>query len=346
MVSSASSLPLETLLSAADGTHADVENYFAEQPSGRNLLHVLPPGVSPGAAVLRGGTSGGRGGRAPGEAEVGAAQGSRNPMASFREAPSGRGLLNDNDSVMSSLPAGPAGHGGSVYVSEPSEGSGSAWNDSDAQSGYPYGTTGEGRGSAYQTEAASAYPSSETASEAFVGAVGLTEDDLEVSEGSAAASRLGGEGGGGGEGRGGARRPTERAVYGSESTYEERSIIGGESYMSESPASRQPGRQQAMLQLHGSSNSSLASRVVGPTSEIGHQVPGPQISWRSSPMAEGFERMSSGDTTDSSVLRDQSRRRRQQGGVEDGGQQDGDFGSVWLANRAHARQYDEEPEGS
>lgn len=332
---------MQTLVSAVDGTHADVENYFAEQPSGRNLLHVLPPGVPPSAAVLRVG-----GARGAGAAEGGAAQGSRNPMsmASFREAPSGRGLLNDNDSVMSSLPAGPAGHGGSVYVSEPSEGSGSAWNDSDAQSGYPYGATGEGRGSAYQTEAASAYPSSETASEAFVGPVGLTEDDLDVSEGSAAASRLGGgEEGGGGEGRGVVRRPTERAVYGSESTYEERSIIGGESYMSESPASRQPGRQQAMLQLHGSSNSSLASRVVGPTSEMGHQVVGTQISWRSSPMAEGFERMSSGDTTDSSVLREQSRRRQQQGGGGDGGQQDGDFGSVWLANRAHARQYDEEP---
>ncbi|CAM9977935.1 unnamed protein product, partial [Laminaria digitata] len=168
---------------------------------------------------------------------------------------------------------------------------------------------------AYQTEAASAYPSSETASEAFHGAVGLTEDDLDVSEGSAAASRLG-NGGDGGVG-GAVRRPTERSVYGSDSTYEERSIMGGESYMSESPAptSRQPGHRQAMLQLHGSSNSSLASRVLGPTSEIGHHVVGGQSSWRSSPMHEmgsvGFERMSSGDTTDSSTLMEHRRRRQQ-----------------------------------
>ena len=133
-------------------------------------------------------------------------------------------------------------------------------------------------------------------------------------------------------------------------------MVGGESFMSESPApaSRQPGRQQANLQRHGSSNSSLASRVVGPTSEIGHPAMGAQSSWRSGPMPEmgpdGFERMSSGDTTDSSALREQNRRRRhhqqqQQEAGEDGGQ-DGDFGSVWLSNRAHARQFDEESGGS
>ena len=271
-------------------------------------------------------------------------------MASFREAPSGRGLLDDGVSEMSSVPV-LTGQGGSVYVSEPSEGSASAWNDSDAQSGYPYGGRGGGSSAAaYQTEAASNYHSSETASEAFHGQVGLTEDDLDVSEGSAAASRLEDVGGG-------ARGATAREVYGSESTYEERSVIGGESYMSASPApgSRTPGRQQATLQLHGSSNSSLASRVVAPKSEIGHQVIVGENSWRSSPMPEmtpggGFERMSSGDTTDSSNLMEQNRRRQQQqrqrGEEEHGDHQDGDFGSVWLANRAHARQFDDEPGGS
>lgn len=166
--------------------------------------------------------------------------------------------------------------------------------------------------------------------------VEVYEDDLAVSEGSDAGSRM---------------------TYGSEMTYGHDTAAGGSivSYVpdgsregaSAAPASRPPGQppQGYEQALYGSSGSSIASRVIAPTSELGsgpHLIPA-QESWRNSPLPGGnmgtVERMLSGETTDSSVMEQQMRERQ-----SSQGQEDGDFGTVWLANRAHARQFDGDQE--
>lgn len=265
-----------------------MENYFAEQPSGRNLLHVLPPGgasaTAPGAV---------HGGHAPQTSAPAAAE-------NVADQASGRQLVRDS-SEYSGASRGLIGRGrGGVEVSPgPSEGDSSRWNDSDAQSGYPYGQGGE------------------------AGVAVLTEDDLAVSEDSEAASRL---------------------LYGSEMTGEHDTAAGGSSvgglqyaggaHASGDPTSRVPG------QLHASSRSSLASRVNETYSEASgqHGIIG-QGSWRSSPTPRGpggIRHTLSGETTDSSSLGQQQLMNSQRTDSRD----DGDFGTVWLADRAHARHYD------
>lgn len=313
---------------ARDGV---VQNYFSEQPSGRNLLHVLPQGLA--AHESSGGHSG-----------AGVGPEASPSLGTYREAPSGRGLVNDQSS--SEYDDGGSGHGdggrghsrgGGTEMSSPSQSEGSsAWNDTDAQSvPASYGQGGGGgaaaaaaaatgrRGSAFITEARSAFSTEDTKvsdeddpSSPVVREVELYEDDLAVSEGSAAASRV---------------------QYGSEMTFGHDTAAGSSmrSLDGAQGASRggASGRQRPGLeQVYGSSGSSVASRVIGLGSELGSNrvIPG-QESWRNSPQpgenVGEIDRVLSGETSDSSVPEQRQ------------GQEDGDFGTVWLANRAHARQY-------
>ncbi|CAM9744550.1 unnamed protein product [Scytosiphon promiscuus] len=158
------------------------------------------------------------------------------------------------------------------------------------------------------------------ASSPVVREVELYEDDLAVSEGSAAASRVG---------------------YGSEMTFGHDTAAGSSMRSLEgaqaaggarggAPRQQRPGLDRE----HGSSGSSVVYRVITIGSELGSNRMIPQQeSWRNSPQpgesAGEIDRVLSGETTDSSVLEQQRQ-----------GNEDGDFGTVWLANRAHARQYD------
>lgn len=321
-----------------------VENYFAEQPSGRNLLHVLPQGVPPGST---------------GSAAPTAAPARSHALGTYTEAPSGRALVSHAVSEHSSVAPPAAGRRGrSIDVSEPSEDdSSSRWNDSDAQSGHRYaapgggggGGRGEGGGvgaSTFNTEAASGYPSSEVASSAAFpeAAEETSEDDLEISAGSAAASRVGGELYGSEFTAGHGSEYHDTAAGGS--SVDARSY-GGRLQASGAPASRVPGQPQNIPGLHDSGNSSTLSRVQAPSSELSsQQMTAAQSSWRSTPGdgGEGLNsgagyvpRSASGETTDSSVLMEQHRQHQMERGQS---REDGDFGTVWLANRAHARRYD------
>lgn len=306
--------------------NSNVENYFAEQPSGRNLLHVhVPAGAgasnAPAAAATRGAQPGN--------------------MGAYSERPSGRGLVHQQDGSELSA-TGPGREGGvlvSPEVSESEDGS-SRWGDSEAMSGLPYSGGGQ---STYHTEAASAYRSSEAAESAFNAAAAMDRagiDALDYSEGSAAASRIGGEsvvtvgvedtaaGGSSMEGGGGALSGYGGTVASRESRQQQL---------------REAQEQRSYLLNQSSTSSSMASRVDAPFSELGgsNGIIG-QSSWRSSPQGagrSGIDRVMSGDTSDSSALLDGRAIDR------DDTQEDGDFGTVWLANRAHARQYDAQGPG-
>lgn len=320
-------------LTSGTASGAQVENYFAEQPSGRNLLHVLPSG--PGAVASSGVHASGGGGGGGGGRKEGA----------FTEQSSGRGLVHGgpsapearerrsgdddtrhhNERFQENVDSRGSSMDDDSYTEDEDgdddddDGS-SRWNDSDAQSGYPY-----------NTGSASAYPSSSLApSERYRtsggdgdGRAGLTEDDLIVSEGSDAESRVGG-----------------RHAGGSETTYGHDTAAGGSSVDDRS------GRLHAREIFVHSSGSSAESRVGASLSDIGRGesrvIPG-QDSWRNSGAGPaGIDRNYSGETTDSSVLMEQ----HQGNTVMDRGesQGDGDFGTVWLANRAHARQYEGQEE--
>lgn len=288
-----------------------MENYFAEQPSGRNLLHVNPRVGSSNPPAGSGAQA-----RAIGE---------------YAERPSGRGLVHQDGSEVST--AGPGREGGVRVSPEVSEDDSSRWDDSDAMSGLPYGGQ-----SAFHTEAASAYRSSEAVESAFdaVAAMDRAEiDPLDYSEGSAAASRIGGD---------------SVLMVGAEDTAAGGSSVGGgvgggalsgyggtvASRESRQQQLREAQEQRNYLLNQSSTSSSMASRVDAPQSELGGNtgIIG-HSSWRSSPHgAGGIDRVMSGDTSDSSALMDGRAVERQDT------QEDGDFGTVWLANRAHARQYD------
>lgn len=312
-----------------------VENYFTEQPSGRNLLHVLPAGVSRESHDSVGGSG-----------AAGVTQASPS-LGTYTEPPSGRGLVHDQSSSdiddVGHEDDGGGSRGGGTAMSSPSQSEGSsAWNDTDAQSIPPSYGGGARGGGAYAPEGGAAggvgMGSARGRSSPVVREVEVYEDDLAVSEGSVAESGM---------------------TYGdSEMTYGHDTAAGGSvmSYAtgpdggreaavqlaSGAPTSRAPGRpQQGLGSRYGSSGSSIASRVVAPQSELGssrQMIPG-QESWRNSPLPGGnvgaVERMLSGETTDSSVTEQQARDLQ-----SSQGQEDGDFGTVWLANRAHARQFD------
>lgn len=339
-----------------------VENYFSEQPSGRNLLHVLPQGSSRG--------DGG------GDLE----QASPAPLGTYAEQPSGRGLVRDQsgsdvdggvdyetgdgDSVSD-------GRGEGTVLSSPSEQSersegSSAWNDTDAQSTPPSRGDYLYSGGGGPRRAAAAFASSSYASDSFAstgtagveegaGAWGASrsppvvrevevyEDDLAVSEGTESDLRMNYGGGAAMAHRGGFDTAAGDGSVASSFTLE--------TGASGATDSRIPGggRQEQLRpplhgqQVFGSSGSSIASRVLASNSELGssRQAIPLRDSWRNSPVPGGagsamaVERMLSGETTDSSVLDQQMRDR-----LSSPGQEDGDFGAVWLANRAHVRQFD------
>lgn len=351
---------------ASETPQEALETYYSEQPSGRHLLDVLPQGHSresgsgsrgSGRGSATGsGSRRGRGGSAGGGSGSGRGVSQASPsLGSYREAPSGRALVQSSSEYDDSHMGDEADDEGTVVSSQVSEDS-SAWNDTDAQSaalsyggggGYGGGlgmssggmSSGGGRGGAFASgsRSLSQYTSGgtvasggamgeglrEARSSPVVREVELYEEDLSVSEGSA-------------------------VDYGSEMTYGQDTAAGSSmvSYGFDSGAggargardSGSPGHHErpALDQNYGTSGSSLASRVQGPASALGlhrNAIPN-HDSWRNSPVG-GLERMESGDTTDSSALEQQARER-------DSGQsrEDGDFGTVWLANRAHARQFD------
>ncbi|CAN0496538.1 unnamed protein product, partial [Ectocarpus sp. 12 AP-2014] len=243
-------------------------------------------------------------------------------------------------------------------MSSPSESDrSSAWNDTDAQSSNPptFGGGGGGNYAAAQftTAARSAYSSGGTVQSGRHGTSpvvrevdvydGVSSEASMSSAGTEAASRVQSEmtgtydhdtaaggstasfqGGGGDSGRGHRR-------------------LGSGVSDAPSPGQRMLGYQQG----YGSSRSSIVSRVAGAESEMGsHRLVPPQDSWQNSPgpgggasAGGGIERVLSGETTDSSILEQQARDRH-----GSGQQEDGDFGRVWLADRAHARQFDDADE--
>ena len=324
------------------GAGPAVENYFSEQPSGRNLLHVLPPGVS--------GQSSGAGG-ASGEYASPA-------LGTYTERPSGRGLVHDQSSSDLDAGAGGAGAGAGfaggyagrgrgaagTEVSSPSqqsEGS-SAWNDTDAQSHVHGDVRGGGGGGGAVRE------------------VELYEEDLAVSEGTESNYDYGSEMTYGHDTAAGGSSVRSFALGGGEHQQQQQqqhALRPSASAAATGPrdVDQQRQRHEALAQAYASSGgaSSVASRVVpGRSSEFGTH-PGPAIppgdSWRNSPVpgpggrVSEIDRILSGETTDSSVMGPPGAGAARAGGPlgsSPGGQEDGDFGAVWLASRAHARQYD------
>ncbi|CAM9694310.1 unnamed protein product [Pylaiella littoralis] len=348
--------------------------FYPEEPSGRNLMlpqrreHSRESGAGSGA----GGSGRGSGGResATGSRGRDGDSGGRfvshaSPsLGNYRERPSGRGLVQSSSEYGDSQ-MGDADDGGSEVssVSQQSEGS-SAWNDTDAQSvpaSYRGGRVGGAQGSygggpgipsvAQRFVTGSRTPRTsgdtmdsqgesegglrESGSSPVVKEVELYEDDLSVSEGSVAASM-------------------DR--FGSDMTYGQDTAAGSSlrSYALDSgvsqgvrgaPASGVPGHQRQGLGRDFPSESSLASRVQGPASALGsHGMATSNFdSWRNSPGPGGhvgdIEHTSSGDTANSSALEQHAQ--WMGSGMSQG---DGDFGTVWLANRANARQFDERPD--
>lgn len=332
-------------------TGFQVENYFAEQPTGRHLLHVLPQRVSTQNRQAPRGPAAGR-----------------STLGNLREAPSGRGLVQDALSDVSSSQGpeirgeGRGGGGVGLEVDLSSEASGdesSRWDDSDAQSRLPYTASpgvyqttdaasvyrsSEGGESGIYRQAAAAAPNSATAAEnqrATFGVRGLTESDFDVSEGSEVDSRV---------------------PYGSELTYGHDTAAGGSSVYAMShgerasgaPWSRVPGQQQETLQQHGSSQSSFASRTgyseYTTSSLAGRQLVG-QGSWRmNSPAARVQSGVqvsshpppippgSSGESSDPGALMRQPGQRFERNDSRQS--DDSEFGATWLENRAHTRRYD------
>lgn len=339
----------DTSTSGSRTPNQAVENYFAEQPSGRNLLHVLPPGVSRDS---QGDSSSDAAGLAQPSPSLGA----------YAEPASGRSLVHNQSRNLAHDRSGSdidddggGGRGGGAVLLSPSQSEGSsAWNDTDAQSipaSFAHSGGGGARGGGGRYVAGS-YDTSEGAADSGMGAaaagggarrsspvvreVEVYDDDLAVSEGSDTESGL---------------------TYGSEMTYGHDTAAASSvvSYAAAPGATAAPGAppasgrgphepQASPGQRFGSSGSSIASRVITPRSDLGSArqvIPG-MDSWRNSnsprlPGGSGgaVERMLSGETTDSSVMEQQARERQSSQSHEDG-----DFGAVWLASRAHARQYD------
>ncbi|CAM9870659.1 unnamed protein product, partial [Ectocarpus fasciculatus] len=258
---------------------------------------------------------------------------------------------------------GQYGGGGGVRgaeMSSPSESEGSsAWNDTDAQSSNPpaFGGGGGGGGNyaapQFTTAARSAYSSGGTVESGRHGTSPVVREvdvyDEEVSSeasmssaGTEAASRVQSEMTG--------TYDHDTAAGGSTASFQAGGGGRGDRRTG-SGTSGAPSPGQRMLgyqQQYGSSRSSIVSRVAGAESEMGsHRLVPLQNSWQNSPgpaggaaAGGGIERVLSGETTDSSILEQQARDRHSSGAQ----QEDGDFGRVWLADRAHARQFDDADE--
>ncbi|CAM9116350.1 unnamed protein product, partial [Ectocarpus sp. 6 AP-2014] len=248
-------------------------------------------------------------------------------------------------------------------MSSPSESDrSSAWNDTDAMSSNPpaFGGGGDGGGGGgnyaaaqFTTAARSAYSSGGTVQSGRHGTSPVVRevdvyDDVSSeasmsSAGTEAASRVQSEVTG--------TYDHDTAAGGSTASFQAGGGDSGRGHRRPgSGASGAPSPGQRMLgyqQAYGSSRSSIVSRVAGAESEMGsHRLVPPQDSWQNSPgpgggalAGGGIERVLSGETTDSSILEQQARDRH-----GSGQQEDGDFGRVWLADRAHARQFDDADE--
>lgn len=238
-------------------------------------------------------------------------------LGTYSQDPSGRNLVRDGPSelgVGSSMGGDLAATEYSVVYSSMDEGS-SQWGDSEAQSRFPAGASTFG-GTASVGHGTGVGRVVDGSRSGFPGGRVLTDSDLEISEGSVGESGTYDDG-----------------EYGSR--FGDTAAGGSSVHASAGPRSRVPGVQQDIFgdSLRISNNSSAMSS---------------QSSWRNSPQmfgrsggggGGGMASVSSGGGSESTVSPG-----IQQGGavsfIRGDSQDDGDFGSVWLANRAHARQYD------
>lgn len=333
-----------------------VQNYFAEQPSGRNLLHVNnPAGARPGLTDAD---------HAAAAAEAAArVLPPARTLGTYQEQPSGRSLMRSHEGV-SVAQRGEAGveapgHGKSGDYSEEmsvseSEGS-SRWEEDSAAQSYPqrssyepsrassgFGPVGEGEGGGEGATHSSAVSHVQETYVSGSSGSAMKEGDSLLD----GANSAGPGGGNGGDAAGVASAAASR--------------LSGSGLGSDPGLPPRGG--QPVLQLVNSSSSSDVSRVQAPysvTRNQSHPIIG-QGSWRSSGTTEGDEGMLAQADSDRYLNSEAASGFESQMGPEQqspvGGlprppnrgesQGEGDYGSVWLANRAHARQFDPNMRGS
>lgn len=316
-------------------TGAHVENYFSEQPSGRGLLHVQHAG----------GHSSSDAAAAAAAAEA-AAQVPAPRIGRYVEAPSGRSLLRTSlDQDDDTTPSTHLDMESSImeFSTSTSEGmESSRWGDSDAAS-HPYGS------SAYRSTSAAQGPTGRGAVRGGSGAsAGTATAPISlprsremgtpparpglygaVTPGSAAASRP----------RDSFKTVDTAASLGSGANM---AIATGEEGDSNARPRTGVDPQGQVIMQQNSSSSSEISRVNPPHSEMSTSSPGliGRDSWRSGPGTDPeLENVHSGDTD---MTRRDSTAPSPGGGERDPGADDGDFGTVWLASRQHARQFEDQ----
>lgn len=331
------------------GTHGPermrVENYFTEQPSGRNLLHVHHSQHLSDAEA------------AAAAAAEAAAQVLPPRIGRYVEAPSGRSLLRgstapDDDSVT----ARPGGrYAETEYSTGTSDGMDSSrWGDSDAASH---------RHASHLIRSTSAVQSNEStgvsATASSPGRAAAVAAAAAAAAGTAAGAAAAAEP----PGREGSFPVVRRGMMspmtpGSEAASRHRSSFrttdSGRSISALPPQipagpggrsghganASEGGEARRELRAQASSSSSGFSRIRGPRSETSEspRLIG-QESWRSSGAPE-TERLYSADSmsSDPSPAPGGAEAAR----VDDEGTGDRDLGDAWLASRHHARRFDEE----
>lgn len=317
----------------AAGPH--VENYFSEQPSGRGLLHVHHAGSHASSDAA-----------AAAAAAEAAAQVPAPRIGRYVEPPSGRSLLRTSlDQDDDTTPSTHLDMESSImeFSTSTSEGmESSRWGDSDAAS-HPYGSsayrptgvaqvpTGRGavrvgsRASAGTATAPVSLPRSREMGTppARPGLYGA------LTPGSAAASRP---------------RDSFKTVDTAASLGSGVNMTIGRGGGVDADARSHPGidpRAQVILQQNSSSSSEI-SRMNPPRSDMSTSSLGliGQDSWRSSSgMDPELENTRSGDID---MTGGGSTAPSAGGGERDPSVDDGDFGTVWLASRQNARQFEEQ----
>lgn len=301
-----------------------MENYFREQPSGRNLLHVHASQALTAHEA------------AAAAAAEAAAQVLPPRIGEYVEAPSGRSIMHANqqgDGTTSSTHR--VQHSGGVdFATGMSEGvNSSRWNDSDAAS-RPYEAGLFRSASAMHAPMAMgavSVPPDEAAGGSYTGPPrDRRANYIAPSPGSEAASRP----------RDSFRTIDSRNYAGnvapghSSAAAAALQFAAASSTLSGTSSSEGP-RGQLIMQT--SSSSSSMSRVRGPQSDVGSESPGliGQASFRPSP-GHGPE-MKRGYSVDT-ISSGRSPRRTGEGPPQRGdSMDDGDYGTVWLASRQHAR---------
>lgn len=287
-----------------EGFH--VENYFAQQPSGRNLLHVHPPAPFTAANAA-----------AQSAAEKAAQVVPPSTLGTYQEDPSGRSLLRSSGGTPVGERTVIARQSSGVDISpETSDDtrSSSRWDgdDSDAQS-HPH---------------SSFYPPRD-------------ESGRKILSGAVARSAQGGSR----EGSRGARASREvPSTPGSEAASRMVDSFADDDYSSGEGRTRvgtnlPPVESHQPLAMQTSSSSSTMSRMQYSDAGDGSQGIIGQGSWRSSGSRSGAEEgndryLSSSDAASAFTSAGGQAHRGEDG------QEDGDFGAVWLEKRAHARQFD------